>query len=146
MGLGSRGQGKPVRIYVHPMSPPSPGQQRQQFGPSRPSHVHTHSINRPVEEKPLLDEIREVLAQSYLIFLLSDLRLMSGAGRIGTKYEHLAVDSDRYKRVTSKQVACLNDDDDDDDDKVYPKGLSPAVIMAILILEIRDTFAKTVDE
>ena len=109
-----------------------------------------HSINRPVEEKPLLDEIREVLAQSYLIFLLADLRAMSATGRIVTNFENLAVDSDHYTRATAKEIACLFDEDNSGTiaaAKTPPmKGLSPAVIMAVLILEIRDTFVKTVDE
>ena len=54
-----------------------------------------------------MDEIREVLAQSYLIFLMADLRLMSGTVRICTLYEHLAIDSDVYPKNTAAQLACL---------------------------------------
>jgi hypothetical protein len=127
-----------------PIPPPPPIPSPSPMG-ARGSRFH--SINRPVEEKPLLDEIREVLAQSYLVFLLADLRLMSGTGRIGTKYENLAVDSDFYRRATATDIACLYDenkcDNKPNDGIGYPKGLSPAVIMAMLILEIRDTFVKT---
>ena len=94
-----------------------------------------------MEEKPLLDEIREVLAQSYLMFLLADLRHMSATGRISTKYENLAIDSDVYKRDTAESIACCSDND-------LPgrRGLSPAVIMAIVILEIRDSAVRTAEE
>jgi hypothetical protein len=106
------------------------------------------SINRPVEEKPLLDEIREVVAQSYLMFLLADLRHMSATGRISTKFEDLAIDSDVCKRDTAKRIACLSDSIKDDEVKQvgHFRGLSPAVIMAIVILEIRDTAVKTAEE
>ena len=32
---------------------------------------------------------------------------MSGTGRIGTKYENLAVDSDCYRRATANDIACI---------------------------------------
>ena len=106
------------------------------------------SIDRPVEEKPLLDEIREVLAQSYLMFLLADLRHMSATGRISTKFEDLAIDSDVCKRDTAKRIACLSDSIKDDEVQQigHFRGLSPAVIMAIVILEIRDSAVKTAEE
>jgi len=124
-------------------SPPSPGRVRR-----ADCSKMGRSINRPVEEKPLLDEIREVLAQSYMMFLLADLRFMSGTGRIGTKYEYLAIDSDNCKRDTANRIACLSDNVKDDDVKQigHYKGLSHAVIMAMLILEIRDQAVKTAED
>jgi len=131
---------------IPPPPPPSPVdfQSPARAGISKLSR----SIDRPVEEKPLLDEIREVLAQSFLMFLLADLRHMSATGRISTKYESLAVDSDICKRDTAKHIACLSDNVRDDEDQQigHFKGLSPAVIMAIVILEIRDTAVKTAEE
>ena len=101
-----------------------------------------------VDEKPLLDEIREVMAHSQMLFLLTDLRHMSATGRIGTKYENLAIDSDLCKRDSAKRIACLSDNVNDDEIKQigFTKGLSPAVIMAITILEIRDTAVKNAEE
>lgn len=123
--------------------PPSPGRQRM-----ADISKMGRSINRPVEEKPLLDEIREVLAQSYLMFLLADLRHMSATGRISTKYENLAVDSDICKRDTAELIACVSDRVTDNEvERIgYFRGLSPAVIMAIVILEIRDTAVKAAEE
>jgi hypothetical protein len=123
--------------------PPSPGRQRK-----ADISKMGRSINRPVEEKPLLDEIREVLAQSYLMFLLADLRHMSATGRISTKYENLAVDSDICKRDTAELIACVSDRVTDNEvERIgYFRGLSPAVIMAIVILEIRDTAVKAAEE
>ena len=129
-----------------PMLPLTPS------SPHRPSRANIskmgRSINRPVEEKPLLDEIREVLAQSYLMFLLSDLRHMSATGRISTKYENLAIDSDVCKRDTAKSIACVIDNVRDDDFRNIGEmpGLSPALIMAIVILEIRDEAVKNAEE
>ncbi len=101
------------------------------------------SINRPVEEKPLLDEIREVMAQSYMMFLMADIRHLSATGRVYTKYENLVVDSDICRRDSAKSIACLPDET-----KNIPaaRGLSCAVIMAILILEIREEAVKTSKE
>jgi hypothetical protein len=119
-----------------------------------------------VHQRTLLEEIREVLAQSYLIFLVADLRLLSGTGRICTLYEHLAIDSDVYPRNTAAQLACLvhprGDEEEKSEETPYSqeidkstmvatcpeqptKSLSPANIMAILLLEIRDTFAHSSD-
>jgi len=119
--------------------PPSPVRTTRRMG---------RSVDRPVEEKPLLDEIREVVAQSYLMFLLADLRHMSATGRISTKFEDLAIDSDVCKRDTAKRIACLSDSIEDDgvQQTKHCKGLSPAVIMAIVILEIRDSAVKTAEE
>ncbi|KAG7354873.1 lipase class 3 [Nitzschia inconspicua] len=138
-----------------------PESHNSQFSDSR----HPHSADQ--HPRTLLEEIREVLAQSYLIFLVADLRLMSGTGRICTVYEHLAIDSDVYPKNTAAQLACMvlpsNEQKEEetaeetvsshDTDKStmvasWPeqptKSLSPANIMAILLLEIRDTFVNAV--
>jgi len=121
-----------------PSTPPSPRRaSRADFSKMG------RSINRPVEEKPLLDEIREVLAQSYMMFLMADLRHMSATGRVYTKYENVAVDSDICKRDTANSIACLSDDAEQ---ITLGRGLSPAVIMAILILEIREEALRTLKE
>ncbi|KAL3916222.1 MAG: hypothetical protein SGILL_005275 [Bacillariaceae sp.] len=126
------------------------------FSPPPPSE--------PPKQRTVLEEIREVLAQSYLIFLISDLRLMSGTGRICTKYENLAIDSDVYPKNTAAQLACMvlpsTEEEKTEEPKTYyisstktsnmvaqgpehnAKSLSPANIMAILLLEIRDTFVS----
>jgi len=122
-----------------------------------------------MRQPTLLQEIQEVLPQSYLVFLLADLRLMSGTGRIGTKYETIALDSDVCERRTAEQLACIQDDysdeedeygsgaeyDEGDGDRYKPRsrpkqkgpqkqndvseGLSPAQIMAVLLLELKHT-------
>lgn len=146
------------------------------------SSLFSFSPPPPIEKlscRTLLDEIREVLAQSYLIFLMADLRLMSGTGRICTKYENLAIDSDVYPRNSAAQLACLvlprsehqrlgqeeemeedsaffyNNSNAGNNIKIKPnmvargpeqptKSLSPASIMAILLLEIRDTVVSAI--
>ena len=122
--------------------------------PTTPVHANGHRANGvdgsngPAKEKPLLNEIREVMALSYLSFLLCDLRHMSATGRISIKYENLATDSDLCNRGTAKSIACTSDNVDDDENKQVGlvRGLSPALIMAIVILEIRDEAVKTAAE
>lgn len=112
------------------------------------------------EDKTLLEEIREVLPQSYLIFLLADLRLMSGTGRIKTRFETLVLDSDLYERNSAAQMACNfavpNDGEvgegtsrsfTKNEKKIisrFPdhetKSLSPAQIMSLLLLELAASF------
>lgn len=91
----------------------------------------------------LLEEVEEMLAQSLLVFLVADLRLMSATGRIETKYETLAIASDPPTRSTAAQLAGLNDDDQrssaDSVLKHQNDGLSPAQIMAVLLIELSKT-------
>ncbi|KAL3908966.1 MAG: hypothetical protein SGILL_008277, partial [Bacillariaceae sp.] len=84
-------------------------------------------------------------------------------GRICTKYENLAIDSDVYPKNTAAQLACMvmpsvGEEEKTEEELEYyisstkrsnvvargpdqsTKSLSPANIMAILLLEIRDTF------
>mmetsp|Transcript_56883 Transcript_56883/g.138483 ORF Transcript_56883/g.138483 Transcript_56883/m.138483 type:complete len:1003 (-) Transcript_56883:733-3741(-) len=67
-----------------------------------------HGDRRRVYRRTILQEIQEVLPQSYMIFLIADLRLMSGTGRIRTRYETLAIDSDLVPRCTAKNMAVMN--------------------------------------
>ena len=133
------------------------------------------TVRTLADQRSLLDEIREVMAQSYLIFLIADLRLMSGTGQICTMYEQLAIDSDLYPRNTAAQLACMvspssmSTGEEEEEEKTEEgssskaaqqqqqqqplapktlvakgpdkpsKSLSPANIMTILMLEIRDT-------
>ena len=92
----------------------------------------------------LLEEVEEMMAQSLLVFLVADLRLMSATGRIETKYETLAIASDPPTRSTAAQLAGLNDDDQRssaDNSVLNHKndGLSPAQIMAVLLIELTKT-------
>lgn len=45
----------------------------------------------PPPRRTMLEEVEEALAQSMLVFLLADLRLLSATGRIQTKYETIAI-------------------------------------------------------
>lgn len=110
------------------------------IGPDSPTE-------RRIKARTLLEEVEENLAQSLLVFLVADLRLMSATGRIETKYETIAIASDPPSRSTAMELAGLKGP--------LPKnpvseslvnnmeeGLSPAQIMAVLIIELK----KTVDE
>lgn len=88
----------------------------------------------------IVDEAQECLAQSLLMFLYADLRLLSATGRINTKFETLCIDSDRVPRTSAAEmaglagnplpmdIASMND---------LHEGVSPGQIMAILIVELR---------
>ena len=81
----------------------------------------------------IIDEAQECLAQSLMMFLFADLRMLSATGRINTKFETLCVDSDVAPRCTSSEIAQCSPPD-------LPRhceGISPSQIMAILIVELR---------
>lgn len=84
----------------------------------------------------IFDEAHECLAQSLLMFLYADLRLLSATGRINTKYETLCIASDRVPRTSAAGLAQLPGMNQfADEDKI--ESVSPAQIMAILIVELR---------
>lgn len=84
----------------------------------------------------IFDEAHECLAQSLLMFLYADLRLLSATGRINTKYETLCIASDRVPRTSAAGLAQLPGMNEFmDGDKI--ESVSPAQIMAILIVELR---------
>jgi hypothetical protein len=179
--------------------------QQQEHLPPRPQPLHipdniddddevdnsNDSDRRRQYSRTILEEIQEVLPQSYMIFLIADLRLMSGTGRIRTRYETLTIDSDLVPKTTANEVACMTPDlgyygptttiaaaeeeekiDEDGQSlktglsvnkqptpnipskSIFSKhtsrersmhdraseGLSPRQVMAILLLELRDTF------
>lgn len=100
----------------------------------------TSNVGAPPSASPttIVDEARECLAQSNLMFLYADLRLLSATGRINTKFETLCIDSDRVPRTTASQMAQLPGETSSHVDKLpYCEGVSPAQIMAILIVELR---------
>ena len=93
--------------------------------------------------RTLLEECEEALAQSMLVFLLADLRLMSATGRCMTKYETIAIASDPPTRCTAADLAGINTE------SATPsvvhnqmEGLSPAQMMAVVLLELTKTVEK----
>jgi hypothetical protein len=87
----------------------------------------------------LLEEAEECIAQSNLIFLLADLRLLSATGRIHTTYDTIAIDSDRISRVDSGCLAHKMAEDLKYGKDFTPEchGMFPAQIMAVLLIELR---------
>ncbi|KAL9180213.1 hypothetical protein ACHAXT_008183 [Thalassiosira profunda] len=88
----------------------------------------------------IVDEAQECLAQSLLMFLYADLRLLSATGRINTKFETLCIDSDRVPRTSAAEMAQLAGNQlprDIASVNDWCEGVSPAQIMAILIVELR---------
>lgn len=83
----------------------------------------------------LLQEAEECLAQSGLIFLMADLRLLSATGRVYTKFETIAIDSDDVRRNNSADLSGA----DGSPGRELPacRGVSPAQIMAVLLIELR---------
>lgn len=84
----------------------------------------------------IFDEAHECLAQSLLMFLYADLRLLSATGRINTKYETLCIASDRVPRTSAAGLAQLPGMNQFANQQNI-ESVSPAQIMAILIVELR---------
>jgi hypothetical protein len=90
----------------------------------------------PATAPTIFDEAHECLAQSLLMFLYADLRLLSATGRINTKYETLCIASDRVPRTSAAGLAQLPGMNEFvEGDQI--ETVSPAQIMAILIVELR---------
>jgi len=81
----------------------------------------------------IMDQIENCLAQSLLIFMLADLRLLSATGRISTKYETLSIDSDRVTKTSANEITCLSDPRTN---HRVGSSISPAHIMTVLFIEI----------
>jgi hypothetical protein len=85
----------------------------------------------------LLQEADDLLAQSYLIFLYSDLRLLSATGRVRTKFEDLSIDSDNVVKNNAPNLAVLQSEIANMHARSTNSGISPAQIMAALMVELR---------
>ena len=86
----------------------------------------------------IFEEAEDCLAQSLLIFLYADLRLLSSTGRISTKFETLCIASDQAERTTAEHMAGISGDYASlVDDENTSEGISPAQIMAVLMIELR---------
>jgi len=119
-----------------------------------PSSIHSvgscGSLKPPPPKPTLIEEADEALAQSLLMFLYADLRLLSATGRIYTKFETLCIDSDLALKHTSAELAavdkstfvenehgeiiCMNENGQAE---LPCSGISPSQIMAALMLEIK---------
>lgn len=88
--------------------------------------------------KALFQEAIECLAESNLIYLLADLRLLSATGRIYTPYETINIDSDF---VPKESVATITASPSSplfsETRTARMKGISPAHIIAVLLIELR---------
>lgn len=96
--------------------------------------------------RALFEEAEDSLAQSLLIFLYADLRLLSATGRIHTKYETLRIDSDWAARNSASELAAVsgsprfvkrNGEHGPGRYRQEHEWISPAQIMAILLIELR---------
>jgi len=112
------------------------------------------------KDASLLEEMMGGLALSMLIFLIADLRLMSATGRIATKYETIAVESDMMLRDSAAILAGLegprvlessvsaaaapsspsSSPSSSKHRAVRETGLSPAQMMAVVLIELKRTF------
>jgi len=84
------------------------------------------------EEKKvtLIDLAERTMVQSMLVFVLADLRILSSAGKLHTKYERLCIDSDKVRKQSAQEFALHTSPD------YESRGVSAAHIMAVLLLEI----------
>ena len=116
-------------------SPLTPAKKDEDCSRSVPQQSPT-----PATITTIVDEAQECLALSNLMFLYADLRLLSATGRVNTKFESLCIDSDRVPKTTSAEMAQLEGiriprDIASTNDAC--EGVTPAQIMAILFVELR---------
>jgi len=78
----------------------------------------------------LLQEAVECLAQSNLIFLLANLRLLSATGRLYTKFEAVNIDSDFVRKYSALHLT-------GGAAEAHWRGISPAQTMAVLLINLR---------
>jgi len=117
---------------------------KQQQPSTRTGQPKPSSMTVSIQEPPrrVIDEMLEGIALSMLIFLIADLRLMSATGRISTKFETIAIDSDFVSKTTSNVMAGIYEDQDDcqiasESNAKKETGLSPAQIMAVVLIELK---------
>jgi hypothetical protein len=121
------------------------GSRISQSSSSTPTQPTAAATTTAATTTTIVDEAQECLAQSLFMFLYADLRLLSATGRINTKFETLCIDSDKVQRTTSAQMAQLvekSQSPPQDGDDVTScigscDGVSPAQVMAILFVELR---------
>ena len=83
--------------------------------------------------RSIFQEAEEFLVQCHLIFLYADLRLLSATGRLNTKFETLYIESDKIQKIHSSTLSGTGELMQTD----HLLGISPAQIMAILMIELR---------
>jgi Lipase (class 3) len=91
------------------------------------------TANGEGEKEVLMKLTEKCLAQSNLIFLVADLRLLSATGRINTNFEALCLDSDSTPRMTSETMAGFGDTE-------MRRGITPRHVMAIVLLEMHQSW------
>eukprot|EP00545_Synedropsis_sp_CCMP1620_P013646 CAMPEP_0119020656 /NCGR_PEP_ID=MMETSP1176-20130426/24484_1 /TAXON_ID=265551 /ORGANISM="Synedropsis recta cf, Strain CCMP1620" /LENGTH=592 /DNA_ID=CAMNT_0006975111 /DNA_START=146 /DNA_END=1924 /DNA_ORIENTATION=+ len=89
-----------------------------------------HPNNGDIKKDSLLDLAEITLSQTLMLFLFANLRLLSATGRIGTKYEHLSIDSDKVQRDHARGLAGYSKHD------FESHGITGAYMMAVFLLEI----------
>jgi hypothetical protein len=78
----------------------------------------------------LLELAENSMAQSLMIFLFANLRLLSATGRIGTKYEYFSIDTDKVQRDRATDFAGYSHFD------FESHGITGGYMMAVFLLEI----------
>lgn len=110
---------------------------------SSPLHEHEEQQQQqPIEDMPLLLSMMEVMAISYLVFMYADLRALSSTGRISTRFEHIAVESDYSPRFEADFICGEKSAGSGKAPKTKDGGLSTAQIMAVMLLEINNYTTK----
>jgi len=123
---------------IEPVVDASKKKKKKRAGSARRSAANPPSSNGTGRNATVFEEAEDCLAQSLLIFLYADLRLLSSTGRISTKFETLCIASDEAERTTAAHMAGISNDYASlVDDKNANTGISPAQIMAVLMIELR---------
>jgi hypothetical protein len=112
--------------------------------------IGKNTANPPALEPAfsVIDEMMEGMALAFLIFLIADMRLMSATGRVMTKFENISVESDYV--VKDSAAICAGTFEtlpfDRTNAALDNKGLSPAQMMAVVLIELKKTINATNEE
>ena len=78
----------------------------------------------------LMELAETSMSQALMLYILANIQILSATGRVGTKYKHLCIDSDKVPRGCAKDFAGYTEHDFESD------GITAAHMIAVFLLEI----------
>jgi hypothetical protein len=85
---------------------------------------------RDGDRMPLMALAETSMSQAMMLYLLANLQNLSATGRVGTKYEHLCIDSDKVPRSRAKDFAGYTEHHFESD------GITAAHMITVFLIEI----------
>ena len=106
------------------------------FDTIEPQRSDTMTMERDGDRMSLMALAETSMSQAMMLFLLANLQNLSATGRVGTKYEHLCIDSDKVPRSKAKDFVGYTEHD------FESNGITAAHLIAVFLIEI----AREADE